>query len=265
LGVIERALACVRGHRFDVARQGHVALLPPRGRAAPGDPAAMVAARAAFLSGGHYASIAAAVTGAALDARGPVARADSLVADLGAGTGAYLAALLEQWPGARGLALDASRPALRHAVRAHRRIAAVACDVWQGLPVRSGAADVVLDVFAPRNGGETARILAPRGALVVVTPTPAHLHQLVARLGLVRVDPDKCERLHAELSPGLSATRTRRVEFDMVLHHHDLEALIGMGPSAHHLDADDLRHRVAHLPATLRVTASVVVQTFRRA
>lgn len=263
--LVGRALACDRGHRFDLARHGHVALLPPRGRPAPGDPAAMVAARAKFLGGGHYAPIADAVIGAALATRGPIVRADALLADLGAGTGAYLATLLEHWRGSRGLALDASRPALRHAIRAHPRIAAVACDVWQGLPIQGGAADLVLDVFAPRNGTEITRILAPRGALLVVTPMRAHLHQLVDRLGLVRVDPDKPARLHAELSPGLSATRTHRVEFDMVLHHRDLEALIGMGPTAHHLDPTDIHRRVTALPDPLRVTASVLVETFRHA
>ncbi len=135
-----RALRCARGHSFDVARQGYVALERRAGR---GDTAAMVAARAAFLGAGHYAPIAEALCAAAGE--------PEAIVDLGAGTGYYLAALLRANPAAHGVALDASRPALRRAVRAHPRIAGVACDIWRGLPLEDGSADLIVNVFAPRN------------------------------------------------------------------------------------------------------------------
>jgi 23S rRNA (guanine745-N1)-methyltransferase len=230
-----RALRCARGHSFDVARQGYVAL---EGRAR-GDTAAMVAAREAFLGAGHYAPIAAALVEAA-----PAAHT---IVDLGAGTGYYLAALLDAQPEARGVALDASRPALRRAARAHSRIVAVACDIWHGLPLEDGAADVIVNVFAPRNVAEMRRVLAPGGAIVVVTPTPRHLHELA----LLDVHPGKRARLHAALSPPV---RRELVEFELALERHDVEALVAMGPSAHH----GLRRRRA-----ARVTASVVIETYR--
>jgi 23S rRNA (guanine745-N1)-methyltransferase len=37
-----------------------------------------------------------------------------------------------------------------------------------------------------------------------------------------------------------------------------------MGPSAHHIEPAVLAERVAGLPESVRVTAAVVVQTFRR-
>lgn len=242
----KRALACTGGHRFDVARQGHVGLLPPRRSAAPGDTAAMVAARETFLGAGHYGPIARSIVAAAPEHV-------TCVLDLGAGTGYYLAALLAARPNAWGIALDASRPALRRAVRAHPRIAAVACDVWQQLPVADGAADLVLNVFAPRNGPEIARVLSARGTLIVVTPTPRHLHQLApAMLG---IEAGKSARLHAALAPHLKAESEHEVEFDMALGPADIQALLAMGPSAHHDLADD--------PEPSCVTASVRVETFR--
>jgi 23S rRNA (guanine745-N1)-methyltransferase len=225
----------------------------------------MVAAREAFLGAGHYAPIAAAIAVAARPIARGIDDAAPAVVDLGAGTGYHLAALLKGLPGWWGVALDASAPALRRAVRAHPRIAAIACDVWQQLPLQDAAAHLVVDVFAPRNGREIARVLSPGGALVLVTPTARHLHQLVPVLGMLRIDPDKESRVRAALSPHLEAVGRRTVAFDMTLTHRDVGALIAMGPSARHLDPGDVQRSLARLPGLVRVTASVNVETFRRA
>ena len=82
--------------------------------------------------------------------------------DLGAGTGRQLARVLDALPRRHGIALDVSRPALQRAARAHPRIGAVGCDIWGALPVRSAAAALVLNVFAPRNGDEIARVHGAR-------------------------------------------------------------------------------------------------------
>ncbi len=252
----ERALACASGHSFDIARQGYVSLLPPRG-AAPGDTAAMVAARDAFLGAGHFAPIADAVAAAvrAADAAAPGGEPAPapLVVDLGAGTGYYLAAALDARPGALAVALDTSARALRRADRAHSRIAAVACDIWQALPLADGAADVILNVFAPRNGAEITRVLAPGGTVVVVTPTGRHLREL-ADLGTLKVEEGKRERVHAALAP-LEPAAERCVEFELALDDGAVRALIAMGPSAHHVDPAGAAGR--------SVTASVVIETFR--
>ncbi|HKN97561.1 MAG TPA: rRNA (guanine-N1)-methyltransferase, partial [Pseudonocardiaceae bacterium] len=139
------ALRCARGHSFDIARQGYVNLLAGTGSAHAGtaDTAAMVADRADFLAAGHYAPLAALVAQR-------VGAPDGLVVEAGAGTGYYLAAVLDRAPDAVGLALDVSPAALRRAARAHDRLGAVGWDVWRPWPVRDGVADVVLDVFAPR-------------------------------------------------------------------------------------------------------------------
>ena len=286
LAPAEQALSCANGHSFDVARQGYVALPAPGRRTAAGDSAGMVAARETFLGAGHYAPITAAVSAAARAVMGRATGSGRCVVDLGAGTGHNLAALLEELPGRLGIALDASRAALRRAARAHPRIAAVACDVWVELPLQDATADLVVDVFAPRNGPEIARVLAPGGALIVVTPTERHLHQLVASLGMLGVQADKQARLHSDLSPHLEAANRHEcrldtpmrdrddtrgehpgrgeVDFDMTLGHADVQALVAMGPSAHHLDVEEVRRRVALLPPEIAVTGSVIVETFTR-
>jgi 23S rRNA (guanine745-N1)-methyltransferase len=208
----------------------------------------MVAAREEFLAAGHFAPIAEALVAAA--------PAGEWAVELGAGTGYYLARLLDSRPELAGIALDASRPALRRAARAHQRITAVGCDVWRELPLRDGSADLVLDVFAPRNGPEIARVLAPGGTLVVVTPTPRHLAEL-RPLGAISVDERKEERLEKTLAP-LERRDRRELEFELLLQPREALLVLRMGPSARHGAAP------AIVPAEgLTVTASVLVERWR--
>lgn len=262
--LVNRVLRCDGGHAFDVAREGYVALAPPGQRIAPGDSPQMVAARERFLATGHYRRISREIVAALPDDLQPRAGGAPLAVDLGAGTGYHLATLLDARLGWRGLALDASRPALRRAARAHRQIAAVACDAWLALPIRDAGADLALSVFAPRNAAEIERVLAPAGALVVVTPTQRHLRELIDALGLLDVGADKQKRLRAALAPRLKSVRRRELEFEMTLDHEDLRALVAMGPSAHHVDAQALDERIARLAPRMRVGASLVIETFRR-
>jgi 23S rRNA (guanine745-N1)-methyltransferase len=248
------ALRCATGHVFDVARQGYVSLLTGKAPVT-GDTAAMVAARDEFLSAGHYAPIAAATVAASAG--------DGCVLDLGAGTGHYLAAVLDASPGRTGIALEIAKPALRRAARAHPRMGAIGADTWQRLPVRDGAVSVVLNVFAPRNAAETARVLTADGRLVVVSPTPAHLNELVTALDLLTVGEDKAARVTASL-PGFAESTSDQVEFVVSLTHSEVLALVGMGPSAWHVDQAALRARVSALPDPARVTASVMVTTYVR-
>ncbi len=229
-------------------------LLPAGGRSPAGDSPEMLAARDAFLAGGHFAPIATALIEA-------IAPSTATVVDVGAGTGWYLAAVLDALPGARGLALDASKYAARRASRAHPRARAVVCDTWTSLPVRDGSADLVLDVFAPRNGAEMARVLAPGGQLLVVTPTERHLAELAEPLGLLAVDPLKRDRLTSELAP-LMATATTQIEFAMPLDRAAVRALVAMGPSARHGEPTDRDVAITNLPEPVEVTASVLLTRF---
>ncbi|UVS76931.1 putative RNA methyltransferase [Actinokineospora sp. UTMC 2448] len=241
-------LRCPRRHSFDVAKQGYVTLL--RGAPAAGDTAEMVAARAGFLAAGHYDPLVRALA----DWRAP-----GLVVDAGAGTGFYLSALLDDGP---GIALDSSKPALRRAARAHPRIGAVACDLWQPLPVRTAAASLVLNVFAPRNPPELRRVLRDGGTLLVAAPTSGHLAELVSELDLLTVDEDKQDRIDARLAPFFTVRDQRLCEFTLTLDRDDVRALIGMGPNAFHA-RQDRDERIAAMPTPVQVTASVVVTAYR--
>ena len=260
LAVDGGSLRCASGHVFDRARQGPVTLLAPGARLPLGDDAAMVADRVAFLGAGHYAGLTAALAEAA--AEGGPART---VLDLGGGTGAHLAGVLDRLPDAAGVVLDASRYAARRAARAHPRAMAVVADAWARLPVRDAVVDRVLVVFAPRGGAEIARVLRPDGRLVVATPEPDHLAELVGPLSLLRVDPDKQDRLAATLGPALEPVTARTHRQRLLLDRSAVTALVGMGPHARHRSRAQLAAAVAALGERVPVTLAVRVATWRRA
>jgi 23S rRNA (guanine745-N1)-methyltransferase len=251
------SVGCAGGHSFDVARSGYLSLLPGDAQQGSADTAEMVAAREAFLGAGHFEPLAKALGEEAERALGGEAEPAGCVVDLGAGTGWYLARLLDRLPGHIGLALDLSKHALRRAARAHPRIGAVACDVWRPLPLGGSVADLVLCVFAPRNGPEIARVLRPGGALVVVTPTERHLAELVSTLGLLTVDERKQERLAAELGPHLDLERRVEREWALRLEPVDAANAVAMGPSGRHVEPDPSG-------SSSSVTASLAISIYRR-
>jgi 23S rRNA (guanine745-N1)-methyltransferase len=247
LTAVETALRCPRGHSFNIARQGYADLSTGR-LPHSGDTAEMVAARDAFLAAGHFTPVTAALAAHAVP---------GLVVDVGAGTGHHLAAVVEAAPSCLGIALDVSKPALRRAARAHPRVGAALADAWGPLPVRDAAAATVLNVFAPRNAAEFRRILAPDGRLVVVTPTPRHLGELVERLNLIRVDPAKEDRVAATLDADFAVVGRTRVEAGLDLDRDGAAQAVAMGPSAWHVDVPPER-----LPDRLAVTLSVDVTAY---
>jgi 23S rRNA (guanine745-N1)-methyltransferase len=187
----------------------------------------MVEARGRVLSA-VYGAVVALVADAVAACRPQV------VLDAGAGTGQYLAAALDRLPDAVGIATDVSVAAARRAARAHPRIASVVADTWRGLPVRDGVADVVSCVFAPRNPTDFARVLAPGGHLVVVTPEPGHLAGVRAAHGLLDLDPDKDERLAAALDGLFAPEDSQRLSVAVDATADQVADVIAMGPNAFH-------------------------------
>jgi 23S rRNA (guanine745-N1)-methyltransferase len=253
-------LRCTVGHSYDLARQGYANLLtgsPPAGA----ETAEMIAARAAILDAGHLDPVRTALAERAAAAAGRSRSDPGLVVDVGAGTGHYLATVLAALPAHHGLALDVAKAAARRAARCHPRAAAVVADAWRGLPLADDCADLVLDVFAPRNGAEFHRVLRPDGALLVVVPTADHLAELVGPLGLVRVDPAKAERLERSLGAHFVVESEQRYAYPLALSRDHAARLLLMGPNAWH--ADGLAARLADWTEPVVVTISVQLNTYR--
>lgn len=122
---------------------------------------------------------------------------------------------------------------------------------------------MLLNVFAPRNGPEFHRVLDPAGTLLVVTPDTDHLAELVDALGLLRVDPDKADRVSGSLGGHftLASSAVHRAELTMT--RPEVATLVGMGPSAWHTDPAALDTRLGALPEPVRVTMAVRLDVLR--
>lgn len=257
-GPTGRTARCPRGHAYDLAKQGYLNLLPSASTGIDGDSAAMIGARTVFLGSGHYTPIRDALILAAAGLRD-----DDLVVEVGAGTAYYLAGVLGTASARRGIALDVSRYAARRAAKVDPRIGSVVCDAWRELPLLDDSAQLMLNVFAPRNAAEMARVLAPGGTLLVVTPNQDHLAELVSVLGLVTVDEDKERRLHESLAGKFEQYGSEIVEEMMRLDRIAIEQLVLMTPSARHVNHRELSSQIAVLPEPAMVTLSVTLSKWR--
>ena len=253
------SLHCASGHAFDLAREGYVNLL---GKPLPGDATEMVRARRGFLGRGYYRSLLealAAQAGVHLAAIGGGA-----VLDAGCGEGYYLGGLSALLPpGAANcrLGLDVSRDAIRRAARRYPGASWVVADMRARLPFPDGAFAVLLDVFAPRNPAEFARVLASGGLLLDAAPGPAHLAELRAALPLLGIEPEKQAHIVARFAGAFTPLETIALDYEVTLPPDAVAEPLTMSPAYRHRDR---RPAPAIGPDPVPTTVSFVVQAFRR-
>jgi 23S rRNA (guanine745-N1)-methyltransferase len=257
----ERAFRCANGHSFDLARQGYVHLIGSRH---PGDTKPMLQARRAFLAAGHYRPLADALADLALAhlasqrAARPAGAAPPAILDAGCGEGYYIGrlcrTLADAGIAARCFGLDVAKEAVRMAAAHAPEVQFLVADIKGRLPFADASLDVLLNVFAPRNPAEFARVLAPGGLLLVAIPTPAHLAELRAILPLLAIEDQKREHVLAQLAGAFALAASRELAYELALDPAEARLLITMTPSHHHLDMDDLDRALAAAP--VRVTAA---------
>nr|MDT0666347.1 hypothetical protein [Micromonospora sp. DSM 115978] len=135
--------------------------------------------------------------------------------------------------------------------------------VAERLPFADASVALLLDVFAPRNAVEMARVLHPEGRMLVVTPGPDHLAAVTGPLGLVGVDDRKDDRLDAVFAGNLVRTSREPLTYPMRLGSAEIVDLVLMGPAGHHTDGTRLRADVrSRWPDGVDVAASFVVSSY---
>jgi 23S rRNA (guanine745-N1)-methyltransferase len=227
----------------------------------------MLKSRRRFLEGGHYAPIgrrvcelaAAHLTGSSsLDER-----CRRLVLDAGCGEGYYLG-LVQSGLRAGGelnvdcIGVDSSRDACRMAAQRYRDICFVVSDLKDLIPVADQRVNLLLNIFAPRNLTEFARVLAESGLIIVVIPQPHHLQELRTSFPLLGIEPAKAERVIRGFEPLLQLVKRESVEYQLLLQGQEVVDSIDMSPSHRHLTAS-----VPVPTGPLKVSVAVEILTFR--
>jgi len=168
--------SCERGHSFDIARSGYLSLLQPQDRRslAAGDARETVAARRALLDLDFGAVLRTELVSLARSLALPTG---ALAVELGCGDGHFLAAICAAlaW---NGLGIDLSPHAVELCARRHPRLAWVAANADRRLPLRDESIDVACSIDGRRPVAELARVLRPRGALVIALPAADDLIEL---------------------------------------------------------------------------------------
>ncbi len=223
----EKTYRCAAGHSYDIARQGYVNLLPPSPAGKRhGDDALMIRARTRFLDAGYYDALIDTVAALADSCSGAVCD----IADAGCGDGKYSLAVYERLKSsgkeARIAAIDISKHALIAA--SHRSHAFTLCAAsCARLPLQSGGADLLLNIFSPLESAEYLRVLRPGGKLLRVIPLEKHLYGLKS---LIYEKPYENDVPELDVD-GFELSERRDVKYDLsLINSGDIAALFKMTP-----------------------------------
>ncbi|MDD3534507.1 MAG: hypothetical protein PHR27_10850, partial [Candidatus Cloacimonetes bacterium] len=136
--------------------------------------------------------------------------------------------------------LDVSRDAVRMAAKRYKGITFFIADVWKGVLFEDSSISVLLDIFAPRNASEFARVLKQNGLMLIVIPGPGHLEELRTDLKLLGIEADKREQVVKQFSPAFRLTRQQPLNYDMLLAGDELHDLVTMTPNYRHISKEKL-------------------------
>jgi len=267
----DRTLRCPQGHAFDRAREGYVHLLPAGHGLSKvrGDTAEMLRARRRFLEQGHFEPLASSIAAATRHHAAARPRENSATTVLEAGCGegyyiGYLAARLRNTgPAPCFIGVDVSRDAVRLAARAYREVLFLVNDVKHRICVADAFVDVLIDVFAPRNPAEFARVTRPDGLLLVAIPAAGHLKELRTEFPLLGLEEAKRERTVERFSPQFELTREDALTYTLELDTSAVLDLLRMTPNYWHLPEEALAQAATR--GSRVVTVDVRLLHFRRA
>lgn len=250
----DRSYRCENRHSFDIARQGHVNLLPVQNKRSlnPGDTAQQVAGRRTFLDGGFYAPIRDALCRLAKDygCTGPIL-------DVGCGEGYYSAALADALQGEL-LGLDISKEAVRYAAGRYKSARWI-CASAARLPVKDQSVGLLTSLFALTVPEEFSRVLRQDGAYIQVLAAEDHL------LGLKNIIYPELHHKEKFTTPDLAGFRlaeSRKLQFTFTVAGEQVQNLLSMTPHVYRIGkegADRLR-----MTQQLTDRASVVLNLYRK-
>lgn len=220
------SFVCPLRHQFDVAKEGYINLLPVQHKRSrdPGDSAAMMQARRAFLDAGHYQPLRDAVINLL---RGRLDKSATAILDIGCGEGYYTHAFADALPEITTFGLDVAKTAIKAAARRYSQVKFCVASSYR-LPFADASMDAVIRIYAPCKAQELARVVKPGGWVVTARPGPHHLMELK---GLI-YDEVRLHAPHTEQLDGFSLQQSTRLAYHMQLNAEEAVALLQMTPFA---------------------------------
>lgn len=220
---------CERNHCFDRSRYGYVNLLQKQKKKLRGDDAEMIRARRDFLDSGAYLPLLQQMTEMVQRIQ------PAHIADIGCGEGWYSCAVLHALSPQTALAgIDISPDALRYAAKRAAQEGLAAQTEWAAatvsrLPLGTAGCDLLMNLFAPCEPNEFARVLRKGGTLLRVIPLERHLWELKTA-----VYEQPYENRPVIAAPeGFSLTETAELRFRFTVAGSQLRNLFAMTPYAH--------------------------------
>jgi 23S rRNA (guanine745-N1)-methyltransferase len=258
---VDAALTCANKHSFDIAREGYVNLLVQK---RSGDAKEMLRARRNFLERGWYQPLSDAVN-ELVRVHLPGMLEPLHILDAGCGEGYYLdrlqRALAPQHDGCY-IGIDVSKDAIRMAAKRYRQSLFVVADVKQQLVLADQAIHAILNIFAPRNPTEFARVAVAGGILLVVIPNPEHLLRLRTALGLLGMEEQKQQHVKEQFAGQFEFAESSTIAYSMHLNKEEIEEVVMMTPNYWHL-SDEIREAMRKMEE-IETEAGFTVMVFRR-
>lgn len=242
-------LKCTHNHSFDIAKEGYINLLR---KPLPGDTKEMLLARRDFLERGFYQPLSEAINTLTLTHRPDVATPLNIL-DAGCGEGYYVGRLQhflsERQDVQVGCAIgvDISKDAVRMAAKKyHARADFIVANLKDPLALLDNTIHILINIFAPRNPSEFARILAPGGLLLIAIPNPDHLQQLRSVLHLLSIEEQKEQHIIEQFADHFTLITAEAITYPLHLAQKEIEQVVMMTPNYWHL-SDETRIAMARL------------------
>ena len=228
------SLVCDKRHCFDVARQGHVNLVPAQRESFYRRE--LFESRAAVFAAGVFAPVVRAI-GETIDRLVQAER--PVLVDAGCGEGYYTKSVCPDRAMTR-IGFDLSKEAVKLAARGQSGASFLVADL-ANIPLGDGCADVLLDVFTPANYAEFTRVLKPGGVLIKLWPRSGYLCQLRgAARGLLRHDTYDDSRVAEYLDAHARMLERRTITYTLPVDAALAEHLARMTPMLADVDLSAL-------------------------
>ena len=269
---VGNTLKCEQGHSFDIAKEGYVNLLTKKLPDSMGDTKEMLQARRAFLEQGHYQPLVDAISALVYDylksESDEVGGLPKLnILDAGCGEGYYLGrlqhSLKERLPDVQCeyIGLDIAKEAMRMAAKRYKEPHFVVANLKERLVFASDTLHILLNIFAPRNVEEFARVLMRGGIALVVIPAPQHLQQLREKLGLLSIEEHKQEHVIEQFAPYFKFVEAKNVSETIHLSKQEIRQAVMMTPNYWHL-SDEMKREMDEM-GEMEVEIEFICLVFR--